>query len=569
MGKLKERIAAIGRGLAGSVRDYPLETLLGLVYFLIYVFDRTISVKIPGAHPEGLLSWFFPHIVLLFTLHRFSKGRPAVKVLYILSWFLWIPLLLWGHNTWGWTIGIADLLAVILLILGDRRMDDEPYGRHILRTAGKAASGFLVAGLLILIVSAVLSSVNFLFALHLRDEWFTWPIVFIALVILPLLCCHFLTGASSPVGTAPSRLLTIAIDYILSPALVIYTLILYVYCFLILVNWKLPEGGVAYLVLSFLVVGLACHLLRLQVQKPHFEWFYKAFPAIAAAPLALLWVGIIRRVSEYGFTETRIYLVALAALVTLFVGMLVFRRSRRFQLMTLILAGAAVLLTFIPGIRARDFGLRSQQARLERLLPLVLKDGKPLEAADFGVMKTDSTRMEAFRSAIPVWHYLRNEMDKDAFQARYGEFGDFQAVENARFDAERDLLVEGEWIVLPGRVDLGKYRHYVPRDGYHYAEDGEAAVFFADGSKRDTLLVCPIRERLEAFKAARDTAARDTAGAALRTAPRDERAVAPENVLIYSNERYMAVFEKIRPCYGGGIVFETGRSTLYAKDAAR
>ena len=552
MGKLKDRIAALGRGLAGSVRDYPLEMLLGLVYFFVYVFDRTISVKIPGAYPEGLMSWFFPHYVLLFTLHQFSKGRPVVKVLYVLSWFLWIPLLLLGHGKWEWAVGISYLLAVILLILGDRRMDDETYGRHILRTTGKVVSGFLVGGLLILIVSAVLYSVNFLFALHLREEWFFRPVVFIVLVILPLLCCHFLTGLSSPIGGTPSRLLTIAIDYILSPALVIYTLILYVYCFLILVNWKLPEGGVAYLVLSFLVVGLACHLLRLQVQKPHFEWFYKAFPAIAAAPLVLLWVGIIRRVSEYGFTETRIYLAALAALVTVFVGMLVSRRSRRFQLMTLILAGAAVLLTFIPGIRARDFGLRSQQARLERLLPLVLESGKPLEAADYEVMKADSTRLEAFRSALPVWNYLRSEMDKDAFQARYGALGDFQAVENARSASDRELVVDSEWIVLPGRVDLGRYSHYVPRDGYHYAEDGETAVFFADASKQDTLLVCPVRERLEAFAAACDAAE-----------------AAPENVLIYSNERYMAVFDRIRPCNVGGIVFSTGRCTLYAKDATR
>jgi hypothetical protein len=527
--------------------------------------------------------------VLLFTLHRFSKGRPVVKYLYILSWFLWIPLLLWGHGRWGWAVGISDLLAVILLILGERRMDDKAYGRHILRTTGKVAAGFLTGGLLILIVSAVLHSVNFLFALHLRDEWFTWPVVFIALVILPLLCCQFLAGRSSdgtptesaepadgvPASPAemspgpsrpefPARLLAISVDYILSPALVIYTLILYVYISLILVNWKLPEGGVAYLVLSFLVVGLVCHLLRLQVEKRHFEWFYKAFPAIAVAPLVLLWVGIIRRVSEYGFTETRIYLVALAALVTVFVGMLVSRRSRRFQLMTLILAGAAVLLTFIPGIRARDFGLRSQQARLERLLPLVLDNGKPLEATDFEAMKADSTRMEAFRSALPVWNYLKGEMDKDAFQARFGALGDFQAVENARFASDRELVVDSEWIVLPGRVDLGRYSHYVPRDGYHYTEDGEAAIFFADTSKRDTLLVCPIRERLEAFAAARDSA--ETVPG---TAPRDEGAAAPENVLIYSNERYMAVFDRVRPCYVGGIVFSTGRCTLYAKDAVR
>ena len=534
-----------------SVRQFPLEALLGVVYFAVFVFDRTIVDKLPGADPVNLMFWFFPQYVLLFTLHRFSKGRPVVRVLFVLSWFLWIPLLVWCTGRLGWSVGISYLLAGILLVAGGRWMDDAPYGRHILWTLGKVAAGFLVGGLLMLIVTAVIASVSFLFALHLSDNWFSWPNAFIALVILPLLCCRFVTEEPEDTGAAASRLLSIAVDAILSPALVIYALILYVYAAIILIHWQLPEGGVAYLVLGFLLVGLLCHLLRLQVEKRHFEWFYRAFPAISAVPLVLLWAGIVRRVGDYGFTEPRVYLLALAALVRVFVAMLLRKRSRNFQLMTLMLAGAAVLLTFIPGIRARDFGLRSQQARLERLLPVVLEGKKTLEAIDCEEIKADSVRLAAFHEAFGVWEHLRREMDEEAFQARYGAVGDFVAMNCSLIG----LSVEPEdpaWVVLPGRVDLERYRHFVPAAFYRYYEDGEVAIFFADESKRDTLLVCPVLERLAQW--------------AETAEPQESDAW---NVLVYRNERYMAVFGKISPSDGKVYHFRTGAHSLFAKDAVR
>ena len=116
----KGRVAAIGRGLVESVRQFPLEALLGVVYFAVFVFDRTIVDKLPGADPVNLMFWFFPQYVLLFTLHRFSKGRPVVRVLFVLSWFLWIPLLVWCTGRLGWSVGISYLLAGILLVAGGR-----------------------------------------------------------------------------------------------------------------------------------------------------------------------------------------------------------------------------------------------------------------------------------------------------------------------------------------------------------------------------------------------------------------------------------------------------------------
>ena len=36
----KGQVAAIGQGLMESVRQFPLEALLGVVYFAVFVFDK-------------------------------------------------------------------------------------------------------------------------------------------------------------------------------------------------------------------------------------------------------------------------------------------------------------------------------------------------------------------------------------------------------------------------------------------------------------------------------------------------------------------------------------------------
>ncbi len=142
--------------------------------------------------------------------------------------------------------------------------------------------------------------------------------MFLAFVVTPLLCCALVSKESTGKGDAALRVI---VDYILSPALVAYAVILLLYIVRILIRWELPDGGVAYMVLGFLSASLLCHLLRMQIpeNQRHFEWFYRPFPYIALAPLVLLWIGAVRRVGEYGITGPRFYLVVLAAVVSLFV----------------------------------------------------------------------------------------------------------------------------------------------------------------------------------------------------------------------------------------------------------
>ena len=389
-----------------SLTRFPVEALLGVTYFILFLFAERIDAALEGSDSLNLFLWFFPHCVLVFTLHRSSEGRPAVKALYYLSWFLWIPLLFFctARHGSGMAIFVSYLLAAILLVVGRKRLDNGPFAREILRVVVRVGICFLIGGLLLAVVTAIISSVGFLFGLNLGEKWFEIPNVFIALNIIPLMCC----SAASDERPVPrgERILQTVVDRILSPALIIYTLILYAYTVRILVRWELPDGGVAYMVSAFIAVALLCILFQPLIEKSHFTWFYKAFPALAVAPLALLWTGVFRRVSEYGLTESRVYLILFAALMTLFVAMLTTERGRRFQLMALILAAATALFTFIPGIRAKDFGIRSQQKRLEAVLPQVLEAISVLEkhGVDYNILSVVDD--ENAKDIETTWRYF-------------------------------------------------------------------------------------------------------------------------------------------------------------------
>lgn len=547
MSKFLEKVKALGWGLVQSIRLFPLEAALGLVYFLLIVLaDQGVLSNLATLQPFRILTWFFPHYVLLFTLHQLGavhggKARPVCLALAFAVWLLWIPLLFMETPWEGASLAIAWLLGAILLVLGYRPLENEAFGRNFLHTVLGLVIGLVLGGLLVGIVEAIVGSIDALFSLALDENWYIYPIFFVLSVVMPLLCCYFVTGTPLSIGanSADRSALQVLIDYILSPALVIYAVILYMYLVRILVLWELPEGGVAYMVLGFLTVGLLCHLLRLQVPKRHFEWFYKAFPAIAAAPLVLLWAGVFRRIGDYGLTEERVYLLVLCALVTLFVAMMPKERTRKFQLMAVMLGASAILVTYFPGIRAADWGIRSQEARLQKRLPGILQEGKFPVVFDYASL--DSLQAQELKEAYGAWVYLKNNMRADAFESRYGSYGSFN------YEHSRWMTRDNEYGKTPGTldfqpvtpVDLGAYTQFVP--GHLYERDfcdKEKIVFYDDSG---VLLECPVQERVRNRKSDADT-----------------------DVLIYKNERYMAVFYLLR-VDAESFLYDYGTAALFRK----
>ncbi|WP_353722505.1 DUF4153 domain-containing protein [Dyadobacter sp. 676] len=110
--------------------------------------------------------------------------------------------------------------------------------------------------------------------------------------------------------------LKIFTQYVLLPLEVVYLIILYVYTGKIVVQWQLPQGRVAYLVLAFSVAGILALLLLYPLRNSAKERWVGIFSRryyLALLPLiVLLFTGIFRRIGDYGVTENR-YIVAVLA----------------------------------------------------------------------------------------------------------------------------------------------------------------------------------------------------------------------------------------------------------------
>ncbi|MBN2664837.1 MAG: DUF4153 domain-containing protein [Bacteroidales bacterium] len=110
--------------------------------------------------------------------------------------------------------------------------------------------------------------------------------------------------------------LRVFVQFILLPLTTIYLTILYAYVIKILFTWELPQGSISYLVLSFSAVGLISLMIIFPIKdNDNFKWIktYSKYFFYAIIPLIiLLFVSIFIRISEYGITENRFYIVIFA-----------------------------------------------------------------------------------------------------------------------------------------------------------------------------------------------------------------------------------------------------------------
>ena len=464
---LKIKVKTMAQQLLRSPREFPVEAAMGVVFFLIAALHTSSgqwAVKIADYLQDDILVLFVPLIVLTFRLHRVSRWA------YILSGLLFIPLMALDLKPFLFTngFGFTYVLAAILLVAGTWKMDNRSFAAHALHVVTMLFFGVVISGLLTLAVMAIVASFVYIFDITQPVHLYEYILEFIWFAIAPQVCCSLISHDEDKVKE-PSRVLTIILNFILTPAVIIYAVIFYVYFIKIALEWDLPKGGVAWMVMGFITVALIGRLMQYVLSKRYYDWFYRRFPLIAVAPLILYWVGSIYRIRLYSFTESRFYLMVAGLLMTLFVMMLVWRRSRRFQLMALISGAAIILFTYIPGISAKSIGLRCQTARMERLMQdLKLTDkktGKLVSSVDVSTILKDSLQCNRYQDVCSVIDYVREDIGYDEFTRRYGKWG-YREYEFDYYDSPVFVSVMADQLMLSSPVDLGEYNVLLPVTAY-------------------------------------------------------------------------------------------------------
>ena len=526
---MNTKLKSLLQQLLQSPRRFPVEFALGIVFFVIAVWDsesstwNETSARLESAVNSDILWFFVPLIVLTFWLHRVNRWA------YFASFFLFLPLMALDLKPFLWTYGFAFtyVLAGILLVVGNKRMDNRPFAAHALHVATQMFFGLLITGILNMAVMAIVASFFYIFGIEDPKHLYEHIIQFIWFVLAPQVCCTLIRQNEDEV-TEPFKVLRLILNFILSPAVIIYTVILYTYFIKIAFEWDLPKGGVAWLVMGFITVALIGRVAQSILSQRYYDWFYRWFTLIAIPPLIMYWIGSIYRIRLYSFTESRFYLMVAGVLMTLFVLMLFRERTRRYQLMALIFGAAIIIFTYIPGISAKSIGLRSQKQRLTELISELkltdAKTGRLNDDLDMRSIKQDSMMCERYKDITSVISYVRNEIGTKEFEAQYGKWA------HSEYSFNYDKA-NGQSVVSPCRsdntyirrrpVELGEYTIMLPQKEFEYNFNDQMIIVTMD---KDTVLEYPIQDAIR-----QDTMLLHH----------------PEQLLTYRNDSLMLVLEGI------------------------
>jgi hypothetical protein len=202
-------------------------------------------------------------------------------------------------------------------------------------------------------------------------------------------------------------------QFILLPLVGLYFAILIAYEAKIIVTWNWPKGWVSELVLWYSVIGilslLLLHPLRDRIESRWIQaiskWYY-----LALVPLvAMLFLAIMRRISDYGVTEMRYFVFAMAVGLTIVMVYMIISKRKDVRLIPIVICLIAFFSAYGPW-SAFAVSRSDQQDRLEALM---VKNGILIDGI---IKKADvAPTLDDRREMSNVVNYLNELHGIDAF----------------------------------------------------------------------------------------------------------------------------------------------------------
>jgi hypothetical protein len=262
-------------------------------------------------------------------------------------------------------------------------------------------------------------------------------------------------------------------QFILLPLVGLYVAILIAYEIKIIVTWNWPKGWVSELVLWYSVVGLLSllllHPLRERVESRWIQvvskWFYRGLIPL----VAMLFLAILRRISEYGVTENRYLVLGMAIGLTIVMLYMIVSRRKDIRLIPILICLLAFFSTYGPW-SAFAVSRASQQNRLEELM---IKNEILIDSTVHRPATQPS--LDDRREMTSIVNYLSELHGMRAFAAWLPDsarqrldtvpiYGRAEAITEKlgfTFVFPRDWSVDGNWVRLvredQGPVDVSGY----------------------------------------------------------------------------------------------------------------
>ena len=402
--------------IKSAVSTHPIAIFL-ISAFAIGIWFMELGTQ-KGDH---LAYWVFEPMLFIFVYlsrpyswYRFSWIVPLVALAIIGMTNDSAEFYLTSPKFWG-----ANFIALLVLLGFPFEKNNQGFTyrnfTNLFHLGLATAVWLLVFGL----VAAILFTITTLFNVEFSYSFYSHFYTSLGIFTQPLFFLVFQQRQAKSEMTL-NRIFEILVNFVLAPALMIFTVLLYAYVVQIIFEGVLPKGMLANITLPYLLGGLGVYALRSICAKARWETFFKFYPYLAIVPIVLLWLAIDRRISAYAWTEQRIYLVALATAITIAYAILIVPKARQYRLISGVVMVAIFAMTWI--VKPQEIAYQSQTVRFEQLLKkLNLSDGSGKIRDDIDFVE----RLENMpKSELKDWEELDNVSDYLLYRMEIKSYGE-------------------------------------------------------------------------------------------------------------------------------------------------
>jgi len=311
-----------------AFRLFPLSSTfaiiatLALLLFTEYHENETLF-KIGGAGYLGFLAAISSELWVKVSKAKYSKVVLSIPFLVFIAWYLYIMHeselpkhleLKLGYRYIASALILHLFVSFIPYLSNSNEEDFWEYNKYLFFRIFESVlfSLIIFAGL-----SLALLALDKLFELKVNGEWYGRLFIFLGGIFNSLYFLgRFPLLEYDKLITKPTNGYKVFSQYILIPIVIIYLILLYAYAGKIVIEGELPKGWIGYLTLCFSIIGIFSWLLNyfnLQFDHLTSTRLYKIhFFRLLTLPVILLLIAIYVRLAEYGLTENRYIVSALA-----------------------------------------------------------------------------------------------------------------------------------------------------------------------------------------------------------------------------------------------------------------
>lgn len=485
------RLNNFRKELKDAMVQAPVELVVSVVFFIAAVVSFSQNQEIDN------WLWAFPACFSLV----YAVNRSIVRWVYYLSVLSILAFERWSLEIDSSIYWITLVISQLIVLLSVKQNDNHSFVENALGYAGNLIGAILLSLLGWLLTWGIYRSVVYIFDLPDADHFMNYAALTAFFLMAPLLFLMF--QARRKEGFKVNAFFGVLINFIVSPALLVYNLILYIYILKIAWIWTLPKGGIAYLVLSFAALLWVSKAVQLVLRRRYYDWYYNYFSWWILPALVLLWISALQRVGEYGWTEWRVYLMLMVLIVTATTLLFFNSRWRKYKGVVWMVVGMFMLFTYIPGMNAEAWGVRSQENRMRKSIQFLY-----IQNGNRWTENSDSLSLKYYKTLQSSVYYVQRFKTQEYMLRHFGFTADdfFSLIP----EKARNLILGNEenpvfWLNLCSSQEFNITNFdsllfvspYPQGDNLYYSgTDGYLVV----GRKQDTLLQVDLnplfRERL-------------------------------------------------------------------------